>query len=204
MWSRIQGRVQILSRVQIKQNVDTLQDDGSVVGVARIGSIGGGTIHTGGGDVVGRDETVHGDQVRGDQVGGDKFGGDKTTFGDVSGEAVIAAGRGTQATRGGGVDAAALAEAFAAIYAKIEARLPDPDVDADEMTETVQKIEQEAAKGEEARPKRVERWFRTLAMMAPDICEVTAACLANPALGVATVIRKVAAKAQAEAAGSEA
>jgi hypothetical protein len=36
--------------------------------------------------------------------------------------------------------------------------------------------------------------------MAPDIFEVTAATLANPIAGITTVIRKVAEKAQAEAA----
>jgi hypothetical protein len=35
--------------------------------------------------------------------------------------------------------------------------------------------------------------------MAPDILDVTVACLTNPVAGVATAIRKIAEKAQAEA-----
>jgi len=92
-----------------------------------------------------------------------------------------------------------LARLFTAVYRQIETRPEDPDVDKEELTETVQKVEKEAAKGEAANPSKVERWLKTLALMAPDILEVTAACLLNPVAGVATVIRKVAEKAKAEA-----
>ena len=66
----------------------------------------------------------------------------------------------------------------------------------------MQKIEQEAARGEEANPNKIARWFKTLGTMAPDILEVAAACLANPVTGVATVVRKIAQKAQQEAAAA--
>jgi hypothetical protein len=85
------------------------------------------------------------------------------------------------------------------VYKQIEARPEDPDVDKEELTETVQKVEQEAAKGEEANPTKMERWLKFLGDMAPDILEVTAACLTNPLAGVGTVIRKIAEKASAEA-----
>ncbi len=52
--------------------------------------------------------------------------------------------------------------------------------------------------GEAANPPKVERLLLTLGGMADDIFQVTAACLANPALGVATTIRLIAQKAQAE------
>jgi hypothetical protein len=182
---------------------DKVGHDKNVVNTEGGAYIGGG-VNTGGGAFVSRDQIIHGDQVRGDKIGGDKVGGDKVTgdkisISDVSGEAVIAAGRGAQASRTEGVNTAELSQAFAALYAQIHARPPDPDVDEKEITQAVQQIEQEAAKGEEASPRRVERLLKTLALMAPDICKVTAACLANPALGIATAIRKVAEKAQAEA-----
>ena len=71
-------------------------------------------------------------------------------------------------------------------------------MDKTELTETVQKIEQEAVKGEAANPTKVERWLKFLAGMAPDIWDVTVASLANPVAGIATALRKVVDKAKAE------
>jgi hypothetical protein len=92
-----------------------------------------------------------------------------------------------------------LTELFASIYECIKARPPDPDVDKEELSENVQRIEREAAKGEEANDNKIERWLRTLAAMAPDIFEVTVAALTHPLAGVATAIRKIALKASEEA-----
>ena len=44
----------------------------------------------------------------------------------------------------------------------IDARPEDPDADRDEIAETASKIEAEAAKGEQANPKKLERWLRFL------------------------------------------
>lgn len=115
-----------------------------------------GTINTGGGDFVGRDQTK-------------------------------------------GLTGADLAQLFQTVYQRIETRPADPNVDKEEVKETVQKIEQEAKKGDEANPTKVERWLKTLKDMAPDIGDVTIACLTNPAAGVAMVIKKIAEKAKAEA-----
>ncbi|MEJ2265389.1 MAG: hypothetical protein P8X95_18240 [Anaerolineales bacterium] len=130
---------------------------------------------------------------------GDKVGGDKITVGDISGSTGVAIGRGAQATVTQGLGGEDIARLFAEIYQQIEARPEDPDVDKEELTETVQKVQEEAAKGEEANPNKVERWLRFLGSMAPDILDVTVACLTNPVAGVATAIRKIAEKAQAEA-----
>jgi len=150
----------------------------------------GSHVDTGGGAYVGAGVTVE----QGDFVGRDQqkisTAGEGTVIGDGSTSTV---------TRTEGVSGQDLAELFSGIYQRIESRPPDPDVDKEEITETVRKIETEAAKGEEANPKKVERWLRTLGTMAGDILDVTAACLLSPAAGVATVIRKVATKAQAEA-----
>lgn len=108
--------------------------------------------------------------------GGDFVGRDKTT----------------------GITGADLAQMFKDIYSRIEARPADPNVDKAEVKETVQKIEQEVEKGEQANPSKVERWLKTLKGMAPDIGDVTIACLTNPAAGVAMVIKKIAEKAKAE------
>lgn len=121
--------------------------------------------------------SIGGDYVGGDKVGGDKVGRDKIT----------------------GVTGADLAQMFKDIYSRIEARPADPNVEKEEVKDTVQKIEQEVEKGEEANPSKVERWLKTLKDMAPDIGDVTIACLTNPAAGVAMVIKKIAEKAKAEA-----
>jgi hypothetical protein len=150
-------------------------------------------VDTGGGAYVGGSVSVEG----GDFVGRDKrtvsITGDGNVVGDRSSATV---------TKTRGLDGQDLAALFDHVYQRIESRPPDPDVDKEELVGTVKKIQEEAAKGEQANPKKVERWLKTLGLMADDIVEVTAACLLNPAAGVATVIRKVAEKAKAEAAST--
>ncbi len=161
------------------------------------GAYVGGSVSTGGGDFVGRDKIVHGDEVRGDKVMGGKAGRDIYHVSHVSGTGV-AIGPGAQATAsqaGGGQD---LVKLFAEIYQKIEDRPEDPNVEKEELVGTVEKIQKEVAKGEQANPTWVERRLKTLALMAPDIFEVTVACLTHPLAGIATIIRKVAEKAKAE------
>jgi hypothetical protein len=127
-----------------------------------------------------------------DTGGGAYVGGQVSTGGgDFVGRDQI-----TYAQEPGGDEIARL---FAEIYQKIEARPKDEDVDKKELTDTVQKIEEEATKGEEANPKKVERWLKTLGMMADDILEVTVACLTSPGAGIAAVIKKIAEKAKGEA-----
>jgi hypothetical protein len=128
--------------------------------------------------------------------------GDRIRVGNVTGSTGVAVGRGARATVNethgtAGQDLTAL---FATIYGQIEARPPDARVEKAEITETVQRLEEEAKKGEEANPGKVERWLRFLGDMAPDILDVTLACLTSPAAGIATAFRKVADKAREEAA----
>lgn len=119
------------------------------------------------------------------------------TTGNVSGTG-IAIGHKAQAQvqQGGHTDA--LARAFAQIYAAIKARPEDPDVDKDEVTNTVKSIQQEAQKGEQANENKLTRWLRNLAGMAEDIFEVTVAALTGPQAAFATVVRKVAARMKQE------
>ncbi|MCS7289574.1 MAG: caspase family protein [Roseiflexus sp.] len=137
------------------------------------------------------------------QTGGDYVGGDKISVGDVSGTG-IAIGRGAQAhVQQSGGDHDAFVRAFAQIYAAITARPDDPHVDKEEIVETVKKIEQEAAKGEQANEHKLTRWLRNLAGMAEDIFEVTVAALTGPQAAFATVARKVAEKARQDSATRE-
>jgi hypothetical protein len=81
---------------------------------------------------------------------------------------------------------------FQTIYQDIDARKDDPDVDKDELKSTVQLIQQEAAKGDQANGTKVQRWLQNLGQIAPDILQVTAATLLNPVAGVATALQKIA------------
>lgn len=126
-------------------------------------------------------------------VGGDIVGRDKIT------KTV------TQTTTG--IDAAALAEWVAAMQ-KINQRIdaaPNLDVDEKkELKETVQKLEEEVKKGDEAKPGKVERWLKFIAGMSEDILDVTVAAFTNPALGVVEAVRKVAQKVKEEEAAKKA
>jgi uncharacterized caspase-like protein len=153
----------------------------------------GGRVDTGGCDFVGRDRVIHSDNVRGDKVGGDKY-----TTGDIT-DSTVAIGRNAQTTYTEGLRGEDLVRLFAQVYRQIEARPDDPNVDKEELVDTVQKVEEEAAKGEMSNPNKVERWLKNLVQMAPDILDVTVACLTHPLTGVGTVIRKVAEKAKAKA-----
>jgi hypothetical protein len=152
------------------------------------------TVITSGRDTIqaGRDVT----QVGGDYVGGDKISGDINVR-DVQGRG-IAIGHGAQAQISQGGDAEAFARAFAQVYQAINTRPDDPDVGRDEIKDTVQAIQEEAQKGDQANERKLTRWLRTLAGMAEDIFDVTVAALTGPQAAFATVARKVAAKAKQE------
>jgi hypothetical protein len=117
--------------------------------------------------------------------------------GSVSGSNIVA-GNYNKITQSNGLSGDEIAKLFTIAYQKIEARPEDPQVDKEEITQTVQRIEQETVKGEEANPGKVERLLTTLSGMAPDIGEVVLASLTNPAAGIATVLRKIAEKVKAE------
>lgn len=120
-------------------------------------------------------------------------GGNVTVGGDVVGRDKIT-------TTTTGLDASTLAELtkqFAKIYQKIDARPEDLNADKTEIKDTVQKIEEEVKKGEQANPAKVERWLKFLAGMADDISQVVASTLASPIGGVAKAIQLIAKKAKA-------
>ena len=117
--------------------------------------------------------------------------------GSVDGSNIIA-GNNNRITQSRGIQGNEIAKLFAIIYQKIEVRPEDPKVDKEEITQAVQRIEQETTKGEEANPDKFERLLKTVGGMAPEIGEVILATLTSPAAGIATVIRKIAEKAKAE------
>jgi len=144
-------------------------------------------VKAGGGDV-----DLSKNRVQGNQVGGNKINVENVS------RSAVAIGAGARANLSQGLGGDEVARLFDALYEGIKARPEDPDVPKAELTETVKKIEEENALGDQANPNKVERWLKTLAMMAPDIFEVAVATLTSPVAGVAAVIRKVAEKAKEE------
>jgi len=167
------------------------------------GTFVGGGVSSGGESNIGN-KSVQGDLVHGDKVAGDKVVGDKITVGDITGSTGVAIGRGANATVTTGLSATDAAQLFNAIYAKIAARPADPNVDKNEIKETVQKIQQEASAGEHANETKLGRWLKFLAGIAPDIFDVTVATLASPAAGFGMIAKKIAARAKSEQGGQAA
>jgi len=95
-----------------------------------------------------------------------------------------------------GIQAAELTAMFEAVFKKIETLPENPDVDREEIVDTVQKIQNEANKSDQANTNKLERWITNLARMAPDILEVMAASLAGPVAGFTAVFKKIVDKAR--------
>jgi uncharacterized protein associated with vWA-MoxR-VMAP ternary system/zinc ribbon protein len=119
------------------------------------------------------------------------------TTGSVSGTG-IAIGHGASASVQQGLSGSDVARLFATVYQRIDERPDDPAVDKDEIAVTVREVEQEAAKGADADPDKVEGWLRRLAGLAPDVLEVTLAAIVNPVAGVTMAVRKAAERVRAE------
>jgi hypothetical protein len=90
-----------------------------------------------------------------------------------------------------GVGAAELSTLFQAVYRQIDAHAADPEADVDTMRDTTKKIEQEAAKGEEADQGNLRRWLTTLGKIAPDVLELVVNALINPGAAVSSAVRQV-------------
>lgn len=142
----------------------------------------------------GRDVTVQGDVVGRDRV--HKQFGDTIQVGPITGSTGVAIGRGASATVTSGATPADLAAAFALIYKQIDARPVDPQVEKDELVETVQRIEKEAGKGAAADEGKLGRWVKNIAGMAPDILDVMAAALGGPLSAAGVILQKVVARAK--------
>lgn len=147
-----------------------------------------------GGDVVGRDKTTTTQNLN--TGGGAYVGGSVTVSG--SGKFV---GRDDQSQTG--LSAEDVAKLFASIYQQIDATSNLPPRDKEDLKADVKDVEAEAAKeaqGQQPDESFLERRLRSIARMAPDILDVIASTVANPALGAATVIRKVIDRVKQEAA----
>lgn len=122
------------------------------------------------------------------------IGGDQNIIqGNVSG-GIVVQGRNAKVTvnQSSGVDAGEIAALFEKLYRQVETRPDDPNVDKSEIVETLQKLEEESAKGDEANEAKLGRWAENLGRMAPDILDVALASLGGPVSGFTAVFKKIA------------
>ena len=131
--------------------------------------------------------------------GGVHIGGNASVQGDVVGRDKITTTTTTTSTTG--MAAEDFNKIFDNIYKRIEALPPQVDkADVRDAVDTIKaEAEKEAVEGGKPDEKMVKLSANSLINMAPDILEVIAATFANPAAGVATVIRKILDKARGQA-----
>jgi hypothetical protein len=102
-----------------------------------------------------------------------------------------------------GMKVAEIKSLFDQLYTNIDARPEIPPAKKEDVKAEVQDIQTvvtEAVKKNEPVDENVlSRKFRSIARMAPDILEVVAATVANPALGIGVAVKKIAEKAKEEA-----
>ena len=130
-------------------------------------------------------------------TGSSNIGGDQNIISKVSGGISIQ-GRGARVSidQRNGFDADEISALFEKLYQRVESRVPDPNVDKAEIIETIQKIEEEASKGEEVNESKLTRWMDNLNKMAPDIVDVALASLGGPVAGATAVLKKIADRAR--------
>lgn len=169
-----------MSKVDPEKKKD---DTASAAGNIQFGDVSGGSISVGSSKTV--IDTGGGAYVGGNvNVGGGTFvGRDNYSSTGLSGEDI--------------------AKLFAAIYQRIDAKPDLRSRDKEDLKADVKDVESETAKvaqGQKLDESFLERRLRSIARMAPDILDVMLNTFANPALGAATVIRKVIARVKQETA----
>ncbi len=141
------------------------------------------SVDTGGGDYVGRDQTIHGDLVKGDKVGGAKV---KT--GDITGSNVTF-GSGSPIAATQGLTAAEIAALFQPLTQMIQQA---PAEKRDEAIRLEQELQAEVAKGEKADDGRMAGLLNGLLKLVPGAVSAAVSIFATPVLsGVAGELTKM-------------
>ena len=134
----------------------------------------GGSVKTGGGDLVGRDKNVS-----------------VSVGGDMSGNMVI--GDGNTINSGGTVN---IQNVFAPVYTAIQ-QASIPAQEKEDLVAEVKEIENTIVEGN-VDESWLSRRLRSLKKMAPEIGEVALAALGGPGAAVGAIVKKVAEKVKAE------
>ena len=80
---------------------------------------------------------------------------------------------------------------FAPVYHAIQENAALPPNVKEDLENNVKQLEQEIKKGDEAEPSFILKRMESIQKMAPDIAEVVAATLQNPAAGIGLVVKKI-------------
>jgi len=142
----------------------------------------GGSVHTGGGDFVGRDKIVKADR------------GGVVISGNVSGSTIVTGDHNVV-----GSTANLRKEYLQLIYEAIEKQATADPLEKEDLKGLVEEIQQEDQKGAEADETFIARRLRNIQRMSPEILEVALATIANPLAGFGMVAKKVAERMKAEA-----
>lgn len=136
------------------------------------------------------------DLIQAEQISGDH----NTIDGNVSG-GIIVQGRNANVSvqQSTSDETEEISKLFEKIYLAIQARSDDPNVAKEEIHETVQRIENESGKGNQANQSKLERWMENLNRMAPDIVDIILASLGGPVSGITAVLKKIAERAHEQA-----
>jgi hypothetical protein len=122
---------------------------------------------------------------------------------DTSGTINIAGGNIATYHTASGLSAAEVKQLFDQIYARIESRADTTPAVREDLTDTVGAIQgavtSAVQKNERVDEGFLNRHFRKIARMAPDILDVVVATLANPLAGLGVAAAKIAAKAKEDA-----
>ncbi len=154
-----------------------------------------------------RGQTVQGPQTNiGGNVQGPVFSGNfrgpvqagDTNVGDITGSTGVAIGHGARASvsLNTGVSGDDVAKVFTRLLTIVD-KMPDGDEKSDAHN-AVQRLEDEAKKGDKADEGRVRKWLKFLAETAPDAWEVAVDTFLNPIKGLSTAFRKIAERAKLE------
>lgn len=121
---------------------------------------------------------------------------------DTSGTINIAGGNIATYHTASGLSAAEVKQLFDQIYARIESRADTTPADREDLKDTVGEIQGAVTsalqKNEKVDEGFVQRRFRNIARMAPDILDVVVATLANPLAGLGVAAAMIAARAKEE------
>jgi hypothetical protein len=124
--------------------------------------------------------------------------GNKTEVGSISNSTGVVTGDNAQVNivQNQGASAEDIIKIFSMLQQQVD-KMPEGE-EKDEAKGTVEKLQAEAVKGEDASESKVEKYLKFLAASAPDILEVAINTFINPASGVSTVLQKVAQRIKAE------
>jgi len=134
----------------------------------------GGSVNTGGGELIGRDKTVHGDDIR---------------IGNMTGNTGVAIGRGARANVIQGASRGELERVFADLLKAVQ-QGASLEQQAD-VVQMVHSLKEEASKGEQVDDNRMAKLIDSLVGLAPSAASAVVSAFASPLLaGIAGPVTK--------------